>query len=405
MTIPGRPHATGGLRAVREEASEERLDKAIAVMDAFAARTGVTSDLAPTRYLWTDAFAVCNDVALREATGDDRFLARARRLVDQVHRVLGRHREDDPRAGWISGLSESDGGAHPTAGGLRIGKADNERSASEGYRPEAEWSRDGQYYHYLTKWMFALLRMAHATEDATYHRWAVELARAAHAGFVVRAPGRFTMHWKMSIDLSRPLVPTEGHHDALDGLVTFSCLAAGAPGGADPEILRKETEALRAMCEGRSWATGDALGIGGLLTDTLRCAQLDRSGHPTGSSLFGTLLRAAATSLRSLGEPSFLRLPALGRLAFRELGLALGLEAVERLETWDDLPVPADTASLYAKVLDDVASYVPVGRAILDFWNEDRHRAADTWADHRDISDVMWATCLVPEGFLSGWRS
>ena len=30
------------------------------------------------------------------------------------------------------------------------------------------------------------------------------------------------MYWKMSIDLTRPLVPSMGQHDPLDGLVTYN---------------------------------------------------------------------------------------------------------------------------------------------------------------------------------------
>lgn len=56
-----------------------------------------------------------------------RYTELARQLVDRVHGTLGRHRDDDPRRGWISGLSEADGAAHPTRGGLRIGKPLAER--------------------------------------------------------------------------------------------------------------------------------------------------------------------------------------------------------------------------------------------------------------------------------------
>lgn len=85
-------------------------------MDAFAERTGISSDVSPSRYLWTDAFAVCNWLGLYEATGDERFLRLCRELVEQVHTILG-HRADDPRRGWISGLSEAEGARRPTASG------------------------------------------------------------------------------------------------------------------------------------------------------------------------------------------------------------------------------------------------------------------------------------------------
>ena len=91
-------------------------------MLAFAERTGLASGRPSQRYLWTDAFAVCNFLGLRDATGEERYAELALRLVDDVHWMLGRHRSDDLRRGWISGLGEDGGAAHPTRGGLRIGK-------------------------------------------------------------------------------------------------------------------------------------------------------------------------------------------------------------------------------------------------------------------------------------------
>src|SRR6478609_1760484 len=137
------------------------------------------------RYLWTDAFAVCNYIALGE-------LDLAVGLVDNVHHTLGRYRADDVRHGWISGLSESDGDAHPTSGGLRIGKP----------FPED----DGQYFHYLTRWMDALAQLALATRDRRYLAWARELADIAAQAFVL--PDR--MVWKLDIELARPLVASMG---------------------------------------------------------------------------------------------------------------------------------------------------------------------------------------------------
>jgi hypothetical protein len=67
------------------------------LMERFAVRTGLQGGGAPRRYLWTDAFATCNALALWEATGDGRALRFAYALVDQVHEVLGRHR---PRTSW-----------------------------------------------------------------------------------------------------------------------------------------------------------------------------------------------------------------------------------------------------------------------------------------------------------------
>jgi len=159
---------------------EEAIEKATLLMRRFAERTGLTSDRPTQRYLWTDAFAVCNFLGLARLTGERSYADLALRLVDQVHHVLGRYRADDTRAGWISGLGEREGEAHPTRGGLRIGKALPERGPGEPFDQRLEWDRDGQYFHYLTKWMHALDQVSAATGDRRFNLWARELGEAGH---------------------------------------------------------------------------------------------------------------------------------------------------------------------------------------------------------------------------------
>ena len=365
-------------------------------MDDFAHRTGLTSENPPARYLWTDAFAVCNWLGLHEGTGEDRYLELATRLVEQVHRVLGRHRSDDPRSGWISGLPEADGARHPTAGGLRIGKPRNERQQGERFDPQLEWDRDGQYYHYLTRWMFALNRMWRVTAEREYHRLAVELARAAHRGFLVETSTGRRLAWKMSVDLSRPQIPSSGHHDPLDGLITTSVVAATRPESVPEDVLSSEIEELAELCRGRSWITDDPLGLGGLLVDVLRCAQLIEAGHPTGLRHFTSVASDAGKSLEAMSEWAFLSHGSERRLAFRELGLALGLRALDRLGHGG---VPARVAEA-AVTVRGLSRYRHAVERIVDFWSRDEARASPTWVDHRDISDVMWCTTLQPDGFL-----
>jgi hypothetical protein len=108
-------------------------------------------------------------------------------------------------------------------GGLRIGKPLKERGVDEILDERLEWDRDGQYFHYLTKWMHGLCQAAFVTRSPEYAHWAGELAQAAFKGFVHRSgSGKLVgVYWKMSTDLSRPLVPAMGLHDALDGFITF----------------------------------------------------------------------------------------------------------------------------------------------------------------------------------------
>lgn len=85
------------------------------IMMDFSKRTCIRrEECTPKRYLWTDAFAVCNFLELFHQTGRESYKEEALMLVDQVHHVLGKHRSDDTRSGWISGLSKAEGELHPT---------------------------------------------------------------------------------------------------------------------------------------------------------------------------------------------------------------------------------------------------------------------------------------------------
>src|SRR3989337_2020786 len=96
------------------------------------------------RYLWTDAFGVVLLVSLWQELHDDRLLREAEWLVAEVDRVLGRPR------------------------GIRIGE---------------EADRDGQYFHYLAMWLYALAVLARYVPS--YRRKGVELVRQSHDAFLV----------------------------------------------------------------------------------------------------------------------------------------------------------------------------------------------------------------------------
>jgi len=377
------------------------IDRCRAIMEWFARSTGLEGDAAPRRYLWTDAFAVCNYLGLGEATGNARYLELAQRLVDQVHHVLGHHRPDDPRTGWISGLPEDEGARRPTAGGLRIGKPEPERSPGEAREPRREWDRDGQYYHYLTRWMHALLRTFDVTGRESLVRAAVELAQTAHDAFVHRERSERRMYWKMSVDLSRPLVPSMGAHDPLDGLLTLGALRAAAPAAA--RELDGPIAELGEMCRGRRWATDDPLGIGGLLTDAYRAARLAATGAPVDGAaglatgeLSGLLIGESLVGLRAFLGTHPLAAPAARRLPFRELGLAIGLAAIERLlRPGDAARRPED-----ARRAEPLEAYLPLKDRIAAFWVDPESRRARTWTEHLDINQVMLATTLAPDGYL-----
>jgi len=137
------------------------------------------------RYLWTDAFGVVLLASLYEELGQRAYLDEAEWVVGEVDRVLGRER------------------------GIRIGE---------------EPDRDGQYFHYLAMWLFALAVLGR--HIPRYRQSGVDLALQIHDPFLV--PGRGVL-WKMQEDLSGPY-PGYGFGalDAFDGYVSYRQLDEGA---------------------------------------------------------------------------------------------------------------------------------------------------------------------------------
>lgn len=365
-------------------------EAATKLMDAFAERSGLRSDVPPQRYLWTDAFAVVNWLELYRRTQEPRFRELALALIDQVHATLGRHRSDEPNSGWLSGMSEEDGAAHPTAGGLRIGKPLPERGPAEPSDERLEWERDGQYFHYLTKWMDALARTGSLLGESRFHSWAVELAASVFPRFLQRSLSGepLGLAWKMSIDLSRPQAPGMSPHDALDGYVTFRWLDSAA----SETRLDEEIATLRGLIRGQQWDTADPLGLGGLLLDAMRMALLPRLPQEDGR-LPGDILSGVAAGLTAFDRAGTLEQPAERRLGFRELGLTIGLQGLGLLAE------AADRSSALAEDVRPHLSQLTSGRAagerILEFWSDERNRQNPTWTDHRDINDVMLATAML----------
>jgi hypothetical protein len=370
----------------------DRVAAAARIMDAFGTRTGLTSEVIPRRYLWTDAFAVRNCIALQHVTGDASWLERARALIEQVHHVLGRHRADDARIGWISGLSDTEGEQHPTAGGLRIGKPLPERAPDEPPDERTDWDRDGQYYHYLTRWMEALERAAIATGEEEYARYGAELARAAHAAFAHERNGVKRLYWKMSIDLSQPAVTSMGDHDALDGLVATSVIDARVRAAGLDIDLGGARDELAQMCHDRGWATTDALGIGGLLASALGLTRIDGDVDV----LLARVLHDAARSLDLLMMRRPFDAPAAHRLAFRELGLSIGLAAVDRMRMMRKHG-ELRGGEVAAVAIEKLHRQRALRDAIELFWMDPLNQQAETWTEHEDINAVMLASSLLAD--------
>jgi hypothetical protein len=254
--------------------------------------------------------------------------------------------------------------------------------------------------------MQALTRIAVVSGDGYYQRWALELARAAHAGFtyepVVDKPKR--MYWKMSVDLSRPLVASMGHHDPLDALITYVELRANSvrhDNSLSDITLESEIADCQAMCAGKTWATDDPLGTGNLMVDTFRLAQTEDEFDIAGPVDLASLLADCEAGLVAFVDSGILNHPAEYRLAFRELGLSTGLHALARLRGLIERnPSKFSLAEGHRRRLEKLDKFSCLSNVIESFWLQAAHQQSETWSDHLDINSVMLATSLAPDGYL-----
>ncbi len=93
-----------------------------------------------------------------------------------------------------------------------------------------------------------------------------------------------------------------------------------------------------------------------------------------------------------LGTES-LHYPAQYRLAFRELGLAIGLEGIRYYHN------TIRKLLTDPKIDEAINKYLPLAEALEEFWLERSKQEKETWQAHRDINEVMLATALMPDGF------
>lgn len=363
---------------------DESADLARGLMNEFAEQTGLKENkgLKQDRYLWTDAFAVQNFLALSSYFDNDRYTDFARGLIDQVHYTLGRFAPDDSRSGWISQLPETAGRKHPTVNGLRIGKKQLERKESEPFDPNMEWNKDGQYYHYHTRWINALLKAAEFLDSDKLIKHAAELSLAG-SHFLQKKDGRLHLHWKMSIDLSYPQVVSMGAHDPLDGYLTaLECKMIAS----DNYDFTEYIDSLKTICRGKNWQTSDPLGLGGLLLNAIRTAKLERHTDLPQSIGPKKLLADALRGLDAFENQTDLTSSGKFRLAFRECGLSLGLRVAAR---YRDLLV-----QIYPE-FENIDKRLNLAEQIEDFWSKSQNREFPSYRDHLNINHVSLSSSLL----------
>ena len=273
------------------------------------------------RYTWTDAFGVVLLASLYAETGKTRFLDEAEWVVSEVDRVLGRPR------------------------GIRIGEAPD---------------RDGQYFHYLAMWLYALSVLARHVP--AYRRKGIDLVRHIHGAFVVRGRG---VVWKMKEDLSAPYPGFGfGALDAFDGYVSYRCL--------DEQALAREIADMKALIDATapSLTITQDLGLGMMLWLTHFFPKEDWAVAQRRRGL-------AVLERMWRGDGYFCREPDLPnvKFAFTNYGVSVGLQAV-----------------------DAMAERVPRLNVFFD-----RYRSGDEY-DREAITHVMACSSHFPGYLIRGFR-
>lgn len=252
------------------------------------------------RYLWTDTFGVLNFLTLYGLTSNTVFLDHAKTLIRAVHDTLGKTRDLSRR---LRGASSS----NPLGGGLRIGKKE-----AEG--PDA----DGQYHHYLVRWMFALNRLSILTNEKKWNDYAIACAQAIHPAFVYDVHQfRPKMYWKMSVDLREPIHKSEGNLDPLDGLVVFKLLQNTH--GKNSKVLAQEIEHYQRIADTKweAYISSEPMELG--LTLWIAHWFEGEDGWSVG------LMDLAEANVDKLLSSTYFEGAMSQRLALREFGLAVGM--------------------------------------------------------------------------------
>ncbi len=113
------------------------------------------------------------------------------------------------------------------------------------------------------------------------------------------------------------------------------------------------------------------------------------------------LLDASSKGLGYFAEEGTLRMPAEYRLAFRELGLAIGIEGLEMIRrTVEANRGRFSEAHRLEQLMNSLAKRTSIADDIERFWRDERHWKLASWLEHKDINMVMLATCISPDSFL-----
>ena len=289
-----------------------------------ANEAGLCADGYQRRYLWTDAFGVLAYTTIAQEyqkqgnTNEyQKYKQAAETLIATVHQCLGTPRSSSSKS---DDQMQRDPKSPTGFVGLRIGKTESKKITDYGMR------YDGQYWHYVDKWLLALARSGHVQEG-------IQIAKSCFPYFFDAGPDGSGhaggIRWKLSVDATPPssLQRANASDDTLTALIVFSILeshrSAASSNPPDEESLSDEIHLLKQSLKGyRPRVTSDPLGWGleALFDQFLK-------GQPRQASLHSIHSEAL--------HPSHLSLPF--RLYGAMIGARIGGEKVAPSKTVDEL--------------------------------------------------------------------
>lgn len=187
----------------------------------------------------------------------------------------------------------------------------------------------------------------------------------------------------MSMNLSEPLVSSEGNLDPIDGFVIFRLLQASAMQANDGKVLEEEIADYKRVIDkkGEHVISSDPLDLG----MTLWTAHwfFDKEGWA-----YNLAERCSEQIYHMFKVNRYLEHNIKYRLAFREFGTCLGIQSHP-----EQISLTGRTINLkkYADaIIEQWVPHIEVSTSSLD-------------DDFRPINKVMYATALIPGAFCSGY--
>jgi len=367
-----------------------------------------------TPYLWTSSYGLLTLIHNKHSKKEIKKYIRyvhitlgsfeGTKLSTQIYKSLNWRKSLTNEKTML--VNHSVKGLVPIYGGLRIGKAE------QGKEP-------GIYLHYITKWVYSLIKASQHLNDRRY------LYQACHLMITLCEKNmdyhddsnEFSYPRKMNVALTAPIQTSEISHDPLDVFITLNTLILNLRQTSNINTLSTptnnvykhilldylETSSKRVheyLDNPSRLYTNDPLGIGFLLTSCLKIRKLIElskshtfiTKYISTENLYKLYENLLDNSLRALRACNFHRHKA-NNDGYKWFGICIGLEAINIL------------FYNYINNYIDKDKYFKQVKILMGFYNLKRFIRENfmtysynngNWDSHKDINIVMFFNTEYP---------